>query len=87
MPEILAIQTQPGLLIRQLKRSHIQIAARCLSLHRFSRCEAKAPASIDNARHKLLEMASHSPKGNVSKACQAQGLKNSCRVVRGKSHF
>lgn len=87
MPEILAIQTQHELLIRQLKRSHIQIAARCLSLHRFSHCEAKAPASTDNTRHKLLEMASRSLKGNVSKACQAQDLKNSCRIVRGKSHF
>lgn len=81
MSEIVAVQTQCALLITQLKRSHIQIAARCLSLHRFSSCEARSLPGLIRLGIKYQRWHHVGPKGNISKACHAPDLKNSCWVA------
>lgn len=87
MSEIVGIKAQHALLIRQLKRSHIQTAARCFSLHRFSSCEARALPGMIRLGIKYWRWHHVGPKGNNTKACHAWGLKKFCRIAGTQSHF
>lgn len=87
MSEIVAIQTPCVLLIRQLKSSHIQIAARCWSLLRFSSREAGSLPGLIRLGIKYWRWHHVGPKGNISKACQAWDLKNLCRIAGTQSQF
>lgn len=74
MTEIVAFQTQRVLLIRQLKRSHIQTPARCMSLHRFSSCEARSLPGLIRLGIKYWRWHHVGPKGEISKACHVWDL-------------
>lgn len=71
---IVGTQTQRAWLIRQLKKSHIQIAARCFSLHRFSSCEAKALQGLLRLGIKYWRWQHVGPKGYSTKGCPAWSL-------------
>lgn len=72
---IVGTQAQHARLIRQLKKSHIQIAARCFSLHRFSSCEAKALPGLIRLGIKCWRWQHVGPKSNNTKGCPTWGLK------------